>query len=74
MNQKLREATKGRKRVAAVATDIIDEIQEFERIYISDKGSRERLRLNRNQRETMALFHDQVVRRLVELRDAMGED
>ena len=59
--------------MAGVATGIIDEIQEFELAYISDKGSRERLRLNRNQRETIALFHDRLVRRLIELRDALGE-
>ncbi len=73
ITRKLQDAAEGRKQVAGVATGIIDEIQEFELAYISDKGSRERLKLNRNQRETIALFHDRLVRRLIELRDALGE-
>lgn len=73
VSQKLQEAAAGRQDAAAVAAEIIDEIQTFDRTYVSDKGSRERLRLNRNQRETVALFLDQVVRRLVELRDSLGE-
>jgi hypothetical protein len=58
--------------VAKVTAELIDEIQEFERTFISDKSSRERLKLNRNQRETVALFHDELVRRLVDLREASG--
>ncbi|MEE8278951.1 MAG: hypothetical protein V3R89_09570 [Thermoanaerobaculia bacterium] len=73
VTQKLQDAAEGRKQVAGVAAEIIDEIQGFDRSYISDKASRERLKLNRNQRETIALFHDGLVRRLVELRDALGE-
>ncbi len=73
VTQKLQQAAAGRRDAAVVAAEIIDEIQTFDRTYISDKGSRERLKLNRNQRETVALFLDQVVRRLVEMRDSLGE-
>lgn len=61
------------RRVAQAANDLIDEVQGFDQTYITDKDSRERLRLNRNQRETVALFHDQLVRQLIELRDAVSE-
>ncbi len=74
----LQEANRARReaeqQVAQTARRLIDEIQEFETTYISDRSSRERLRLNRNQRETVSLFHDRLIRQLVELRDAGGGD
>lgn len=62
------------RRVAQSANALIDEVQTFDQTYVTDKDSRQRLRLNRNQRETVALFHDQLVRRLIELRDAASEE
>ena len=62
------------RRVAQAANALIDEVQTFDQTYVTDKDSRQRLRLNRNQRETVALFHDQLVRRLIELRDAASEE
>lgn len=62
------------RRVAAAANALIDEVQGFDQKYITDKDSRERLRLNRNQRETVALFHDQLVRELIELRDTAAAE
>ena len=59
--------------VAETATALIDEVHGFDQTYITDRGSGERLKLNRNQRETVALFHDRLVRRLIELRDAAEE-
>jgi len=55
--------------VAETANALVDEVQIFDQTYISDRASRERLKLNRNQRETVALFHDRLVRHLIELRD-----
>ena len=62
------------RRVAEAANALIDEVQSFDQTYVTDKDSRQRLRLNRNQRETVALFHDQLVRRLIELRDVASEE
>lgn len=62
------------RRVAEAANALIDEVQDFDQTYITDRGSPERLWLNRKQRETVSLFHDRLVRQLVELRDAAAEE
>ncbi|MDH3743756.1 MAG: hypothetical protein OES47_01490 [Acidobacteriota bacterium] len=71
MTAQLQDANNARReaerKVAAGAKGLIDQIQEFEQTFISDRSSSERLRLNRNQRETITLFHDQLVLALVEL-------
>ncbi len=40
---------------------IVERIHAFDRDFINERGSPERLHLNRNQRETIKGFHDEVV-------------
>lgn len=76
MTAQLQDANHARRQaereVAAGVKSLIDQIQEFEKTYISDRSSDDRLRLNRNQRETITLFHDQLVGGLVELAENGG--
>lgn len=48
---------------------VVETIHVFDREFINDRDSEERLRLNRNQRETIKGFHDDVVGRLAALQE-----
>ena len=68
------ERRRAARRVAAASAALIDEIQRFDRTHLTDKESAERLHLRRRQRETLTAFHDQLVRELIELRDAAAAE
>lgn len=70
----LQDAFNSRDRLTAVrnemiesASALVDEIHEFDRTYIGEKASPDRLKLNRKQREAIQLFHDHLVSQLAAL-------
>ena len=48
---------------------VVERIHVFDREFINDRDSPERLRLNRNQRETIKGFHDDVIGSLAALQE-----
>jgi hypothetical protein len=65
----LHQAIVDRQQLEQAAAAIVAEIHDFDRSFISDKASSDKLNLNRKQRETIQLFHDGLVGKLV----ALGE-
>ena len=57
----LRSTLERQRAVSRDAAAIIEHIRAFDEQYISEQDSEERLRLNRNQRETIAAFHTKVL-------------
>jgi len=58
--------------MAKRAADLIQQIQEWDRATVNDRKSDTRLHLNRKERETITLFHDQLVKQLNELATDQG--
>ena len=56
-----------RNQMMEQASALVSEIHEFDRLYVNEKSSSQRLRLNRKQRETVKLFHDSLVGKLAAL-------
>jgi len=60
----LREAIEAQRQMRQQAVAIVSLVQEFDHSYVSVKESESRLKLNRNQRETIEQFHARLISQL----------
>ncbi len=63
----LREAVEEQRRMRREAVALISTVQTFDQTYVSVKESDNRLKLNRNQRETIEQFHARLIGQLTAL-------
>ncbi|HEX2465375.1 MAG TPA: hypothetical protein VHR17_12200 [Thermoanaerobaculia bacterium] len=66
----LREAIETQRRMRQEAIALVSTVQSFDQSYVSVKESENRLKLNRNQRETIEQFHARLIAQL----NALGAD
>jgi hypothetical protein len=69
----LRESAEERRRMRQQALAMVGKVQAFDRAHLSVKESESRLKLNRNQRETIEQFHASLIAELSALGDDSGE-
>ena len=65
----LREAIEDQRRMRQEAIALVSTVQGFDASYVTVKESESRLKLNRNQRETIQQFHSRLIAQLT----ALGE-
>ena len=63
----LRDAIEEQRRMRQEAIALISTVQTFDQTYVSVKESENRLKLNRNQRETIEQFHARLIGQLTAL-------
>jgi hypothetical protein len=63
----LREAIDVQRGMRQRASDLVAMVQEFDKSHVSVKASESRLKLNRNQRETIEQFHARLIGELTAL-------
>jgi hypothetical protein len=63
----LREAIETQRRMRQEAVALVSTVQTFDQTYVSVKESDNRLKLNRNQRETIEQFHARLIAQLTAL-------
>jgi chromosome segregation ATPase len=63
----LREAIEAQRRMRQQAIELVGTVQQFDQSYLSIKESDSRLKLNRNQRETIEQFHAKLIGQLTAL-------
>lgn len=68
-----RRALEAQRRVRREVSGLIESVHEFDQRYVSDQESRDRLRLNRRERETIKAFHDDLVGKLSALASGTTE-
>ena len=68
----LREAIEGQRRMRQEAIALVSTVQTFDQTYVSIKESENRLKLNRNQRETIEQFHARLIAQLTALGGGAG--
>lgn len=64
VGKRMEAADEARDRMVKEANALIEEVQEWDRSYVNDKNSESKLGLSRKERETITLFHNQLVARL----------
>jgi hypothetical protein len=69
----LREALEAQRRVRLRATELVASVQAFDQTHVSVRDSESRLKLNRNQRETIEQFHARLIGELTALGSAGAE-
>jgi chromosome segregation ATPase len=68
----LREAIETQRRMRQHAIELVGTVQQFDQSYLSVKESDSRLKLNRNQRETIEQFHAKLIGQLTALGSSGG--
>lgn len=63
----LREAIEAQRTMRQQASALVATVQAFDRAHLSDHDSDSRLKLNRNQRETLEQFHERIIADLTAL-------
>jgi hypothetical protein len=68
----LREAIETQRRMRQHAIELVSTVQQFDQSYVTVKESDSRLKLNRNQRETIEQFHAKLIGQLTALGSSGG--
>jgi hypothetical protein len=63
----LRDAIEAQRRMRQQAIELVSTVQTFDQSYVTVKESESRLKLNRNQRETIEQFHAKLIGQLTAL-------
>lgn len=69
----LRQALEAQQHMREEATALVSTVQSFDESYVSIKESENRLKLNRNQRETIQQFHAKLIGQLTALGGGKSE-
>jgi hypothetical protein len=68
----LREAIETQRHMRQQAIELVSTVQQFDQSFVSVKESDSRLKLNRNQRETIEQFHAKLIAQLTALGSSGG--